>query len=460
MSGSGDMNSDTSSPGRGRGRGRGFQKRVQQTNPPSPGTGGSGATNLADKKGLRRPLPETEAQLLAGDSLKPHVTASPAPEEDKNQTKPSSQFSAIVSNSTLSVNAPEFVPRNWVAEQEYIYPDVDVIDQVRETIFALTLRPGSFDDLMKSITETINSWVTDESTIIEIINIIFEQAVTEPNFRYTGARLCGHFSEHLRLKGETGNFRQHMMKRCHQEHLKREELVKDGNQVSRLHGFAMFMGELFLHMKIKVGNSWQRINILGTGLKDVAVTLLSHPTDSNLKCVGQLLKFAGAVLEDEERVMVNKPSGKSMDDIFQLIKKCTVEDSVSKHIKQMMLGVIELRASDWGRAESSPVVKSDAHNAFTFNQDDPFTQPEPVFYDSRGQQITRVQAGFQEEYPEVYSQSDVDEYVKWADPEQYDGYDEYGYDFDQGGMDDEMAAAYDQFVTENESFSIGHWNPT
>ena len=54
-------------------------------------------------------------------------------------------------------------------------PDTEAVDCVKETLFCLTSRPGKFDELMPQLTKTLNDCISNEKTLLEMIELILEQ---------------------------------------------------------------------------------------------------------------------------------------------------------------------------------------------------------------------------------------------------------------------------------------------
>ena len=78
--------------------------------------------------------------------------------------------------------------------------------------------------------------------------------------------------------------------RCREEHV---QILKYINtDPGRLHGYVLFMAELFMQLECVKGHGG-RIAILGTALLEALSLLLSHPTSGNIKCVCQVLKVSG-----------------------------------------------------------------------------------------------------------------------------------------------------------------------
>ena len=111
-----------------------------------------------------------------------------------------------------------------------------------------------------------------------LAEIILENGINEPNFRYTGARLCDYLSLHLTviIEGATLRlviydnytvaaintvlflyFRQIIMQKCNREFKQRESLLADNAE--RLRGFILFLAELFQQLEIQVIHSLEDI---------------------------------------------------------------------------------------------------------------------------------------------------------------------------------------------------------
>lgn len=66
------------------------------------------------------------------------------------------------------------------------------------------------------------------------------------------------------------------------------------SEPSRLCGYTLFLAELFTQLVTSTGHP---LEVLRSALCQLLSTLLSQPTDANLKCVAQVLKVrAGVVL--------------------------------------------------------------------------------------------------------------------------------------------------------------------
>ncbi|XP_013784698.1 polyadenylate-binding protein-interacting protein 1-like [Limulus polyphemus] len=209
-------------------------------------------------------------------------------------------------NSSLSPFAREFVPRNSLKQSFVPYPEYQEemsdshepgswfnadgypVLELREFVYEVTLNPGKYDSLVLGLVETLQSSIADEETMRAVANTIFDQAITEPNFRYNAARLCNHLTQSLNFF--FGSFRYFLLQRCQQEHKRSKELVTASDGGSYLRGFTIFIGELFSQIEVTVGDVKEKLWIFGIALTELLDVLLSNPTEDNLKCVCQVLK--------------------------------------------------------------------------------------------------------------------------------------------------------------------------
>ncbi|CAI9560230.1 unnamed protein product [Staurois parvus] len=348
--------------------------------------------------------------------------------------------------STLSVNAAEFYPAGYsvnVVEENGAYPvhEMSLSEYVQDLLNHLTQQPGSFEAEVYQFTDVLNNCITTEESLQELVELVYQQATSVPNFSYTGARLCNHLSSNLVINPQNWNFRQLLLKRCQTEFEKRDQAAKgDEATRKRFHAFVLFLGELYLNLEIK-GAKGQvtRAQILQSGLKELLDALFSNPVDDNVICAVKLLKLTGSVLEDAW-----KEKGNSyMEEVIQRMKNVVLDAHCSRDVKQMLLKLVELRSSNWGRV----------YTASTFSESTPENDPnyfmnEPTFYTSEGIPFTAADPDYQEKYQEMLDREDFFYEENGTDlPGSGDSFLD-GLDDDE--MDPEMEEAYEKFCLESE----------
>lgn len=413
-----------------------------------------------------------EPELADGEALFTHCqplrqprTPVPTPESPADSSRASmSSSSSSVSNSSgaavkpragpsavyesrLSAHAPEFIPSTYTPVQDDVYeedcydgyyPEFSLADLVQDILSHLNSSPGSFETDIGSITATLNDWVTSEETLHELVELIFSQSTSMPNFTYTGARLCNFLSHHLSLSPASGNFRQLLLKRCRTEYEQRQQaLMGDEETQKRFHTYVLFLGELYLNLEVKsVKGTMSRAEILLGALKDLMDTLFSQPKDRNLICAVKLLKLTGSVLEDAW-----KQRGQShMDELIQKIEGILLDAQCSRDVRQMLLKLVELRSSNWGRVHAAA-----AYDEATPDNDPNYYMNEPTFYTADGTPFTAADPEYSEKYQEILEREDYF-------PEFYEenGNENEALDSEEDEMEPEIEEAYEKFCLETE----------
>ncbi|XP_012686054.1 polyadenylate-binding protein-interacting protein 1 isoform X2 [Clupea harengus] len=439
-------------PGAGRVRGKPTSPGLGEVfSPPHPeiGDGDAKSSIFNQCEPLRQP--RTSPPLLEGSASGGGDCRRPTKTKSNSTQTPNSSSTAlkshnsddVVGNSKLSVNAAEFFPStstytyedlDYEDDDEGYYPPSTLAELVQEILSHLNSSPGSFEFDIDNITATLNEWVTAEVTLVELVELIYTQSTSIPNFAYTGARLCNHLSHNLALSPASGNFRQLLLKRCRTEYEQRDQAVRGNEETQKsFHSYVLFLGELYLNLEVKSAKGPpSRAVILLAALKDLLIALFSKPVDGNLICAVKLLKLTGSVLEDAW-----KENGKSdMDEVIQKIENVVLDATCSRDVKQMLLRLVELRSSNWGR-----VLSASASNEATPDNDPNYFMNEPTFYTADGTPFTAADPDYSEKYQEI------------LDREGYDDYEENGnddFDSDDEEMDPEIEEAFEKFCLESE----------
>ncbi|XP_069128286.1 polyadenylate-binding protein-interacting protein 1-like isoform X2 [Argopecten irradians] len=449
---------------------------------------------------LRRPMPDTQQRLLNGNPGTGNQQASPK--------KPAVQ---------LSVNAPEFVPKftnpppplKVPQPQNNLFEDFQrlvsitpshvsapaskptsdkVINDFKTMLFNMTIQPGNIEEYLSSIINIMKN-VTDETIVREVIEILFEQCVTEPNFRYTGARVCRHMNKELKNVKAFVNFRTQFLTRCKEDYLKKDDWAMSADTIPRLCGFTMFIGELFLNLEVEnADGTSQKIGILRFVLRDLLLALLSHPNDTTVKSVTQLLKLSGSTIEDTAHLNDN-PEERDYSKVFQQLQQLNMSPDLNQTSHLLIKSVLNLKENNWGRESTSSTSSQSDSQSQSYSQG--FSTNEPVFYNQQGQTISREEAGYYDEYTDYmleqeaeayaymqagdtgyqsnygnsrssynntqningngYHQQNPSDYQAWSSNPDDLAYDEdYNYsnmgNYDENYMDDEMEAAYEEFL--------------
>ncbi|XP_070690244.1 polyadenylate-binding protein-interacting protein 1 [Pempheris klunzingeri] len=417
------------------------------------GDGETKTTLFNQREPLRQPRtspPYGENNISAasdmgvGEFKRPSKPQQSANANSTSASRRNNELDSLVKSSKLSASAPEFVPSGinlyedstFYDDSEGYYSEPTLADTVTDFLGHLSSSPGSFESDTEYITNMLNSWVTTEELLNELVELIYTQSTAIPNFSYTGARLCNYLSHHLNISPPSGNFRQLLLKRCRTEFEQRDVAVRgDAETRKKFHSFVLFLGELYLNLEVKSGKGPpNRAEILLSALNDLMNSLFSHPVDENLICAVKLLKLTGSVLEDAW-----KENGKPhMEKLIQRIETILLDANCSRDVRQMLLKLVELRSSDWGRVR----VAAAASNA-TPDNDPNYFMNEPTFYTEDGTPFTAADPEYAEKYQEILDRQDYF----------HDIYGENGneeYESDEDEMEPEIEEAFENFCLESE----------
>ncbi|XP_070821350.1 polyadenylate-binding protein-interacting protein 1 [Chaetodon trifascialis] len=430
-----------------------------RTLPADPGLVGSdvdGVTKTAlfnQREPLRQPRTSppfaennssTGLDVAVGDSKRQSKPQQSANANNTSASRRCNDVDSMVKSSKLSASAPEFVPSGFnlyedptfYDDSESYYGEPTLAEMVTDFLGHLSSSPGSFESDIEYITGMLNSCVTTEESLHELVELIYTQSTAIPNFSYTGARLCNYLSHHLTISPPSGNFRQLLLKRCRIEFEQRDAAVRgDAEAQKKLHSFVLFLGELYLNLEVKSGKGPpNRADILLSALNDLMNSLLNNPVDANLICAVKLLKLTGSVLDDAW-----KESGKPhMEQLIQRIETILLDATCSRDVRQMLLKLVELRSSDWGRVRAAAA----ASNA-TPDNDPNYFMNEPTFYTEDGTPFTAADPEYAEKYQEILDRQDYF----------HDNFGENGnevFDDSEDEMGPEMEEAFENFYLESE----------
>ncbi|XP_056138954.1 eukaryotic translation initiation factor 4 gamma 1-like isoform X2 [Lampris incognitus] len=248
----------------------------------------------------------------------------------------------------------------------------ELFKRVRSILNKLT--PQMFQQLMKQVTELT---IDTEERLKGVIDLIFEKAISEPNFSVAYANMCrclmGLKVPTTDKPGVTVNFRKLLLNRCQKEFEKdkdddeifekkqkeldaasgeeekqrlKDELEEAKDKARRRSlGNIKFIGELF---KLKM--------LTEVIMHDCIVKLLKNHDEESLECLCRLLSTIGKDLDFERA----KPR---MDQYFNQMEKIIKERKTSSRIRFMLLDVLDLRQNNWvpRRGDQGPKTIDQIH---------------------------------------------------------------------------------------------------
>ncbi|KAG5837009.1 hypothetical protein ANANG_G00234690 [Anguilla anguilla] len=269
-------------------------------------------------------------------------------------------------------SAKKPVAKEKTEEDPEIVKTQDLFRRVRSILNKLT--PQMFQQLMKQVTELT---IDTEERLKGVIDLIFEKAISEPNFSVAYANMCrclmGLKVPTTDKPGVTVNFRKLLLNRCQKEFEKdkdddeifekkqkeldaaaveeekqrlKEELDDSKDKARRRSlGNIKFIGELF---KLKM--------LTEAIMHDCIVKLLKNHDEESLECLCRLLSTIGKDLDFEKA----KPR---MDQYFHQMEKIIKERKTSSRIRFMLQDVLDLRRNTWvpRRGDQGPKTIDQIH---------------------------------------------------------------------------------------------------
>ncbi|KAG8444977.1 hypothetical protein GDO86_009936 [Hymenochirus boettgeri] len=280
-------------------------------------------------------------------------------------------------NENVQLNKAEkaWKPQNKRASEEEEPENIktqELFRRVRSILNKLT--PQMFQQLMKQVTDLT---IDTEERLKGVIDLIFEKAISEPNFSVAYANMCrcliGLKVPTTDKPSVTVNFRKLLLNRCQKEFEKdkdddeffekkqkeldaasspeekarlNDELVEARDSARRRSlGNIKFIGELF---KLKM--------LTEAIMHDCVVKLLKNHDEESLECLCRLLSTIGKDLDFERA----KPR---MDQYFNQMDKIIKERKTSSRIRFMLQDVIDLRLCNWvpRRGDQGPKTIDQIH---------------------------------------------------------------------------------------------------
>ncbi|NWR22754.1 PAIP1 protein, partial [Emberiza fucata] len=331
-----------------------------------------------------------------------------------------------VATSNLSAKAPEFYPSGYNQNFNQNFTDSSFEDRydgyltlaeyVQDFLNHLTEQPGCFETEIEQFAETLNGWVIADEALQELVELIYQQVMYYK----------------MDITPLLPNVQDRHSSICYIIYENRDEATK-GDETTRkqFHAFVLFLAELYLNLEIK-GTKGQvtRAVILQEGLRELLNALFSNPVDSNLICAVKLLK-----VRQHKRSQISCLAQNILTFVVLLY---------FRDVKHMLLKLVELRSSNWGRVHGTT-----PHAEATPENDPNYFMNEPTFYTSDGVPFTAADPDYQEKYQELLEREDLFSYYE-ENGADLSGPGELYFDEIDDEMDPEIEEAYEKFCLESE----------
>lgn len=237
----------------------------------------SNSNNSAASKNTQKSI-DVMSSTLSVDAEEWYPASYSAPVAPSNPSKNSVQNRLSMIKKPNENRTPQENYHNNESDNNTVLYNDDVVNQdinrLQHVIDTLTYDPGQFDNLLVIFEESYRPHINDISVSSTLAEMLFHQSVKEPNFRYTGARLCCIIERNAPL------FRSELHLICS------KALIEKSVD---LQGLTLFLAELYLQLHYE--------NLYGKCLLDALTNLLNSGDDCNIKCVCQALKVCFCILK-------------------------------------------------------------------------------------------------------------------------------------------------------------------
>lgn len=274
----------------------------------------------------------------------------------------------------------------------------DVLCSMSNFIMEVTTSPGSFEFESDLLLRDLNNWATNAAVTRKVSLMIVEESITQPNFRYSGARLCSILIKKCEaMKMET--FWDNLNSVLRKEREKATFLLHEDPE--RLRGFLMFLAELFVQLEGETS--------LCTEICYIIDLLLFNEMPDNVKRVCQTLKLSGRYIDSADPV--------SMDRIMNKLNKLTNKATCDKSLSCQIMSVAELRGANWGSNVNEVPNQSSESSGVNVGG-------EPIFYGPDGSILSAEESKFLEENYHDVQTAGEDDMVIWDYEDPMNGLDD------------------------------------
>ncbi|CAC5384302.1 PABPC [Mytilus coruscus] len=230
------------------------------------------------------------------------------------------------------------------------YSGDNIISTFKDIISELSLRPGNIEETTNVIVEMLQN-CSEEQVLTKIIATLFEKSISEPGFQYTGALLVKVLANKISKIPAFSNFRNCFFTRCKEEFSRRETLISSPDTVPRLCRFTIFIVELFSVLENSTGSGVQKVPVLRFATRDLLLVLLKHSTNETVTCAIEVLKKAGALIE--ETAHLNRPEEGNFSEVFSRLSQLELHDRLNQVTKSSITTLLKLKSRNWDRRDSS-----------------------------------------------------------------------------------------------------------
>ncbi|XP_031221916.1 CBP80/20-dependent translation initiation factor isoform X3 [Mastomys coucha] len=280
------------------------------------------------------------------DTLTPAASERPAPQPPRNpeaetkhkDTAPSERLGERPkitllqsSKDRLRRRLKEKVPDEVAVETSS--PQPSKMDRLTEILNSMRNNSSDVDTKLTSFMEEAQNSTNSEEMLGEIVQTIYQKAVSDRSFAFTAAKLCDKMALFM---VEGTKFRSLLLNMLQKDFTVREELQQQ--DVERWLGFITFLCEVFGTMRSSTGEPFRVLVCpIYTCLRELLQS--QDVKEDAVLCCSMELQSTGRLLEEQLPEMMTELLASARDKML-----CPSESMLTR---SLLLEVIELHANSW-----------------------------------------------------------------------------------------------------------------
>ena len=191
--------------------------------------------------------------------------------------------------------------------------------------------------------------INNKPLVQNVIEVIFQKAVSEPHFGEVYAHLCKKLSNKTYCDNSI-NFKREILTQCQKEFEKEKTEITDEQLIYKLKmkslGNIKFVGELFIKSMVSHAIIFQCIHTLFTDIKEN-----KKSKNENIECICKLITTIGKYLDKEEYK-------KRLEKYLNLLEKMSDDKLNDFRSRFMIKDLLDLKKNNWVSRRSIEVVKT------------------------------------------------------------------------------------------------------
>ena len=229
--------------------------------------------------------------------------------------------------------------------------DLEINKMVASYLRELTSRPGQVGQVSIRLANILPYACIDYESMRQVVVVIIEHAITEPNSAYKLSRLCDILTKNMRPNNEhagADSFRHALLEMCHKECAQMDVTLDTDHD--RRQALCIFLGELYESLDKIENGVFTKEDSLADEVLNMLQEFLRGPNNEACGVVSKVLKQVGHCLDELESRRCTGPRTK-MDLLVEKINALSKDppDDLDEEAVALLANVVTLRDNNWGQ---------------------------------------------------------------------------------------------------------------